>query len=169
MSALLKNNFAHSNSYNKHPCFGWCWICLDLCIKNHPRVLSWLDISSIARIMERVGSSYGEEQIDRHFQSGSSFGTCLIFPIAGFLANSSWGWRSIFYFTGAVGVLWSIAWYFVAYDTTADHPRCISSPFSEERLCKCFSEPNRVPGLLFKISGSCKWMLIFLNCFKFVL
>lgn len=59
------------------------------------------------------------------YNSGIGFGTCLILPIGGFLANSSLGRRSIFYLTGAVGILWSILWLYIAYDTTAKHPRSI--------------------------------------------
>ncbi len=56
------------------------------------------------------------------YVNGNSVGTCLIFPIGGLLAGSL-GWESVFYFTGGCGVLWSIAWYFLVFDTPAQHPR----------------------------------------------
>ena len=55
--------------------------------------------------------------------AGNSVGTCLIFPLGGFLAASDWGWRSIFYVTGGCGVAWSVLWLFFAFDTPAKHPR----------------------------------------------
>ena len=53
--------------------------------------------------------------------TGCSVGTCLLFPIAGLLIDS-FGWESVFYFTGTVELLWCLAWYFLAYDSPADHP-----------------------------------------------
>jgi ACS family sodium-dependent inorganic phosphate cotransporter len=43
-------------------------------------------------------------------------------PVCGFLI-ASLGWESVFYVTGVVGLIWSIAWFFVVYDSPAEHPR----------------------------------------------
>jgi MFS family permease len=43
-------------------------------------------------------------------------------PICGYLI--SWfGWPSVFYVTGAVGVLWSLCWFLFIFETPAKHPR----------------------------------------------
>ncbi|KAK6628099.1 hypothetical protein RUM44_010581 [Polyplax serrata] len=52
----------------------------------------------------------------------SSLGAALTMPICGFLI-SSFGWESVFYVTGFVGLLWSIVWFLVVFDTPAQHPR----------------------------------------------
>jgi ACS family sodium-dependent inorganic phosphate cotransporter len=50
-------------------------------------------------------------------------------PVCGYLIASV-GWESVFYVTGVVGLVWSVAWFFVVFDSPAQHPR-ISQ---EERL-----------------------------------
>ncbi len=61
------------------------------------------------------------------YVAGNSVGTTLIFPLGGFIAGSSLGWRSIFYFTGGSGIIWCILWFFLAYDSPAKHPRISKS------------------------------------------
>ena len=53
--------------------------------------------------------------------TGASVGTVVIFPLSGFLA-SAYGWRSIFYVTGACSVLWCLFWFVLVFDTPATHP-----------------------------------------------
>ena len=55
-------------------------------------------------------------------QSGASVGTFLIFTLAGYLADTL-GWEAVFYVTGGCTVVWVIAWFYLAYDTPASHPR----------------------------------------------
>lgn len=43
-------------------------------------------------------------------------------PISGYLI-ASFGWEYVFYVTGAVGLIWSLAWFMLIYDTPAQHPR----------------------------------------------
>jgi len=43
-------------------------------------------------------------------------------PICGYLISVA-GWASVFYLTGAVGLLWSLAWFTFVYETPATHPR----------------------------------------------
>lgn len=52
----------------------------------------------------------------------SSLGAALTMPICGVLI-STWGWPSVFYITGAVGLVWSILWFLLIYDSPATHPR----------------------------------------------
>lgn len=64
--------------------------------------------------------------------AGCSVGSLLIFPLSGVLADA-FGWRSVFYCTGAVSALWCCAWFALAYDTPDEHP-WISE--AERRLIK---------------------------------
>lgn len=52
----------------------------------------------------------------------SSLGAALTMLICGFLI-AHLGWESTFYFTGIIGVMWSVAWFAVVYDSPAQHPR----------------------------------------------
>ncbi|XP_069705481.1 sialin-like [Periplaneta americana] len=53
---------------------------------------------------------------------GSSIGAAVTYPLFGLLI--SWfDWPSIFYVTGAFGILWFIAWWLLVYDSPALHPR----------------------------------------------
>lgn len=51
-------------------------------------------------------------------------------PIAGFLAESSAGWPSIFYLFGVLSIIWSVVYYYLGADTPSKH-RSISQ---EERM-----------------------------------
>lgn len=52
----------------------------------------------------------------------SSLGAAVTLPICGFLI--AWvGWESVFYFTGLVGLIWSLLWFYLVFETPAAHPR----------------------------------------------
>lgn len=52
----------------------------------------------------------------------SALGAAITMPICGFLI-SYLGWASVFYFTGGVGLFWSILWFLVIFESPAAHPR----------------------------------------------
>lgn len=54
--------------------------------------------------------------------AASSLGAAVTMPICGFLI-ASLGWESVFYVTGVVGLVWSITWFFLVFDSPAQHPR----------------------------------------------
>lgn len=43
-------------------------------------------------------------------------------PICGLLI-ASLGWESVFYVTGGIGIIWSVAWFLLVYDSPSQHPR----------------------------------------------
>lgn len=43
-------------------------------------------------------------------------------PVCGYLISVA-GWASVFYWTGGIGLLWSLCWFFFVYETPATHPR----------------------------------------------
>uniref|UniRef100_A0A336JZS7 CSON009539 protein n=1 Tax=Culicoides sonorensis TaxID=179676 RepID=A0A336JZS7_CULSO len=53
---------------------------------------------------------------------GFSIGIGLTYPICGFII-AHFGWRYVFYFTGGVGMIWCVIWYFLAFNSPAEHPR----------------------------------------------
>ncbi|XP_012285120.1 sialin isoform X2 [Orussus abietinus] len=52
----------------------------------------------------------------------SSLGAAITMPMAGFLI-ASLGWESVFYVTGAIGLIWSLVWFLLVFDSPAQHPR----------------------------------------------
>lgn len=80
----------------------------------------------------------------------SSLGAAITMPVCGYLIVQ-WGWESVFYITGGIGLVWSICWFFVVYDSPAEHPR-----ISAEERCEIETKiaegqigrgvkPSRVP------------------------
>jgi MFS transporter, ACS family, hexuronate transporter len=55
------------------------------------------------------------------FNAGTAFGSMAAAPIVSVIALS-WGWRSAFLVTGALGFVWVAAWWFL-YKLPKDHPR----------------------------------------------
>ncbi|XP_060522495.1 putative inorganic phosphate cotransporter [Cylas formicarius] len=53
---------------------------------------------------------------------GVGVGGVISGPITGYLSGSSWGWPSVFYVFGAMGLLWCLAWSWAGYDSPATHP-----------------------------------------------
>ncbi|XP_037293127.1 sialin [Manduca sexta] len=73
----------------------------------------------------------------------SSLGAAITMPICGFLI-AHFGWESAFYFTGIIGVMWSVAWFAVVYDTPAQHPRI--SETERNFLMKALPQDNNSKG-----------------------
>ncbi|SPP79148.1 sialin [Drosophila guanche] len=51
----------------------------------------------------------------------SSLGAAITMPVCGYLISVA-GWASVFYLTGAVGLVWSLCWFTFVYETPATHP-----------------------------------------------
>lgn len=56
------------------------------------------------------------------WMTGFSFGIGLTYPLCGFLI-ARFGWRSVFYTTGTLGVMWCFIWWVLAFDAPQKHPR----------------------------------------------
>lgn len=54
--------------------------------------------------------------------AASSLGAAITMPMCGFLI-ASLGWESVFYVTGVIGIMWSIAWFLLVFDSPSQHPR----------------------------------------------
>lgn len=50
-------------------------------------------------------------------------GTIVGMFISGLLAGSRFGWPSIFYFFGVIGIIWSILFYWLGADYPSDHTK----------------------------------------------
>uniref|UniRef100_A0A336LZS5 Putative inorganic phosphate cotransporter n=1 Tax=Culicoides sonorensis TaxID=179676 RepID=A0A336LZS5_CULSO len=60
-------------------------------------------------------------RIGTYCYAGSQFGTVLMLSTSGFLASSPIGWPSIFYISGACGLLWSVLWFFYGGNSPAEY------------------------------------------------
>lgn len=49
-------------------------------------------------------------------------GVAVSLPVCGLLI-SCFGWPSVFYCTGLLGLIWSCLWFYLVYDSPASHPR----------------------------------------------
>merc|ERR550534_830784 len=58
--------------------------------------------------------------------SGAQAGTVLSLPISGFLCEA-FGWPSVFYVFGLLGLVWWVGWCYLVYDSPQTHPRISSS------------------------------------------
>lgn len=82
----------------------------------------------------------------------SSLGAALTLPICGYLI-STLGWASVFYSTGVVGIIWSVLWFVLIYDSPAQHPRISKEERAEIEMKIAEGEggkgikPSKVPWL----------------------
>ncbi|XP_045469677.1 sialin [Harmonia axyridis] len=63
---------------------------------------------------------------------GFSIGIGITYPLAGYLI-ANFGWPSVFYTTGSLGVSWCLLWYLLAFDSPETHPRI---SLSEQKYIK---------------------------------
>ncbi|KAL1464582.1 hypothetical protein WDU94_004213 [Cyamophila willieti] len=92
----------------------------------------------------------------------SSLGAAITLPICGFLIDAI-GWESVFYFTGLTGLVWSILWFFLVFETPATHPRISAEEREYIESSIGFSATNhkvlRVPWLKI-FTSPCVWAII---------
>ncbi|TMW46647.1 hypothetical protein DOY81_008275 [Sarcophaga bullata] len=74
----------------------------------HPLAAVWIPPMERSRFMSNM--------------MASSLGAAITMPVCGYLLSVA-GWPSVFYLTGAIGLLWSICWFGLVYETPATHPR----------------------------------------------
>lgn len=79
----------------------------------------------------------------------STLGAAMTLPICGILI-SAWGWESVFYITGLVGIVWSVLWFNLVFETPAEHPRIseYERHHIEEQIAKQSSpgtKPKKLP------------------------
>lgn len=94
----------------------------------------------------------------------SSLGAAMTMPLCGYLIASI-GWPSVFYVTGGIGLVWSVAWFFLIFDSPAQHPRI--DPLEREQIENKIAEgaggrrpkPKSVPWIAIFTSGPV-WAII---------
>ncbi|VVC33105.1 Major facilitator superfamily,Major facilitator superfamily domain [Cinara cedri] len=79
----------------------------------------------------------------------STLGAAFTLPICGILI-SAWGWESVFYITGLIGIAWSVMWFNLIFETPAEHPRIseYERNYIETQIAKQSSpgtKPHKLP------------------------
>ncbi|XP_034229962.1 sialin-like [Thrips palmi] len=57
---------------------------------------------------------------------GGSVGASVTYPVCGLIIDAM-GWEAVFYISGALGVLWWLAWVVLVFDSPDEHPRIAST------------------------------------------
>ena len=55
--------------------------------------------------------------------SGAYVGTIISMPLSGWLCASEYGWPSVFYLCGGLGVIWFVLWICLVHSDPSTHPR----------------------------------------------
>lgn len=58
-------------------------------------------------------------------------------PLSGYLASVTWmgGWPLAFYVFGGLGIIWSIVWWLIIYDSPSTHPKISSQERDYIQAC----------------------------------
>ncbi|XP_021928322.1 sialin isoform X1 [Zootermopsis nevadensis] len=114
----------------------------------HPMTARWIPPTERSKFMSNM--------------MASSLGAAITMPVCGFLI-ASLGWESVFYVTGVVGLVWSIVWFFVVFDSPAQHPRISEEErqFIEKAIGDSTSQgkAHRVPWFSI-LTSPCVWAII---------
>lgn len=62
-------------------------------------------------------------RIGTYCYAGAQFGTVVMLSTSGILAASFMGWPSIFYISGACGIVWSVVWFFVGGNSPGEYKK----------------------------------------------
>lgn len=92
----------------------------------------------------------------------SSLGAAITMPVCGFLI-SYMGWQSVFYFTGGIGLIWSLAWFWFIFETPATHPRITDEERNEIESSIGNSTSKKKPSYVpWKsiLTAPCVWAII---------
>lgn len=87
-------------------------------------------------------------------QAGTVTGAVITPPLVVWMANQ-WGWRSAFLFTGALGLIWAVAWFWF-YHLPENHPR-----ISEDELLLIRAGDSVTASPTHPIAPSIKWLDFF--------
>ncbi|XP_013113524.2 putative inorganic phosphate cotransporter isoform X1 [Stomoxys calcitrans] len=88
--------------------------------------------------------------------SGAQFGTVVMLATSGIMASSSMGWPSIFYISGGVGLVWSVAFFIWGASSpsecrliSAEEKKLIETSIGSDSANEHSSTPTKTPWLKF--------------------
>lgn len=70
-------------------------------------------------------------------------------PLSGYLASVTFmgGWPLAFYVFGGLGIIWSIVWWLIIFDSPATHPKI--SPQERDYIQACLGPENTQSKVIF--------------------
>ncbi|KAJ3634275.1 hypothetical protein MTP99_011170 [Tenebrio molitor] len=105
-----------------------------------PMAAKWVSPSDTSKFMSHM--------------TASALGGALTYPVCGYLITSL-GWPSVFYISGGITLLWTMAWFYLVYDSPEQHPR-ISREEKEQlinaRIVNCAANKSTTPWINIFIS-----------------
>lgn len=84
-----------------------------------PLAVNWIAPSDISKFMSNM--------------LAQGIGVAVSLPTCGYLITT-FGWPSVFYFTGCLGGVWCLGWFYFVYDSPESHPRI--SEAEREEICE---------------------------------
>ncbi|XP_014212336.1 putative inorganic phosphate cotransporter [Copidosoma floridanum] len=98
--------------------------------------------------------------------AGAQVGTVITMPISGWLASSQFGWPSIFYVFGALGVAWAVLFLILGSDQPAHHSSIspVERLYIVESLGKSRSNAKLKTPWLSIMTSIPMWALIIAHC-----
>uniref|UniRef100_A0A1B6F2P7 Putative inorganic phosphate cotransporter n=1 Tax=Cuerna arida TaxID=1464854 RepID=A0A1B6F2P7_9HEMI len=73
-------------------------------------------------LLSKWAPPHERARFSTYILGGLNFGTMLVLSFSGLLASSPWGWPSIFYFSGGLGLLWVVLWMLLGANSPEAHP-----------------------------------------------
>lgn len=115
------------------------------------RFLQGLGISMVFTVLGSVPTAWAPNNESGTFLAVLScafqWSNVICMPISGFLCESSWGWRSIYYLFGIVTIVFFLAFYFFYTDSPTDHRNVSNKELSLILQDKTVTHKEPVPYL----------------------
>ncbi|KAG8329869.1 hypothetical protein J6590_077460 [Homalodisca vitripennis] len=73
-------------------------------------------------LLSKWAPPHERARFSTYILGGLNFGTMIVLSFSGLLASSPWGWPSIFYFSGGLGLFWVVLWMLLGANSPEAHP-----------------------------------------------
>jgi ACS family sodium-dependent inorganic phosphate cotransporter len=98
-----------------------------------PMAAKWVSPSDTSKFMSHMVAS--------------ALGAALTYPVCGYLI-AFLGWPSVFYISGGITLLWTMAWFYLVYDSPEQHPRISREEkelLKDARIVNCAAKKSKTP------------------------
>jgi ACS family sodium-dependent inorganic phosphate cotransporter len=98
-----------------------------------PMAAKWVSPSDTSKFMSHMVAS--------------ALGAALTYPVCGYLI-AFLGWPSVFYISGGITLLWTMAWFYLVYDSPEQHSRISREEkelLKDARIVNCAAKKSKTP------------------------